>query len=59
MLTLFTSDLQPGESKINRANVLTKTNHHVKYDSSVINSSQANEWKPYLFYKKDPCDLDL
>ena len=49
-------DLKPYESKINRGHVLIKTNQHVKYDSTVTNSSQENEWKPF-FYKKDPCDL--
>ena len=48
----------PKEHKINRVQALTKTDKHVKYETSVINSSQDNERKP-LFYKSDPSDLDL
>jgi len=45
MFTFYTSDpcdldLQPYEFKINRVLVFTKTNQHVKYDSSVITSYQ-------------------
>ena len=36
---------------------LTKTNQHVKYESSVINSSQNNKRTP--FYKSDHCDCDI
>ena len=37
--------------------VSTKTNQHVKYESSVINSSQDNEQKPY--FTLFTCDPDL
>jgi len=50
-------DLKPSESKISRGHVFMKTSQHVKYDSSMIDSSQEKEWIP-LFTKKDPCDLD-
>ena len=40
-----------------KGQALTKTNKHVKYETSVVNSSQDNEGKP-LFYKSDPSDLD-
>ena len=40
--------LQPTEPKINRDQDLIETNHHVKYESSVINGSQDIERKPFL-----------
>jgi len=44
-------DPWPGEFKNIRGRVLTKTNQHVKYESSVINSSQDNEQKHvYIFF---------
>jgi len=64
MFTLFyKSDpcditLWPSEPKINRGLVLTKPNQNIIYKSSVINSSQENEEKPF-FYKSDLCDPDL
>ena len=37
-----------------------KNNKHVKYKTSVINSFQGNERKPfYHFYKSDHCELNL
>jgi len=61
MLTLLTGgpcdlDLKSSKSKINRIHVLFEKNQHVKCESSVINSSQENEWKLFFFYKSD---LDL
>jgi len=54
-LHLFTNDscdfdLWSSELKINRCHVPTKTNQHVKYETSVINNSEDNERNP-LFYK--------
>jgi len=40
-------DLLLSEPKINRVFDLTKTNQHMKYESSVINSSQDNGRKPF------------
>ena len=46
--------------KIYRVHVLTKTSQRVKYESSVINSSQDNEQILRLHFKRsDPCDLDI
>ena len=35
-------------NKIVRGHVLTKTNHYVKYENSVINSYQDNEIKTFV-----------
>ena len=45
---------------VNRDHVSIKTIQHVKYKSSVINSSQNNKRNSVLsiFYKSDHCDLD-
>jgi len=51
-------DLWPKEHKIDRGQALTKTTRHVKYETSVINSSQDNEGKPF-FTKSDFSDLDF
>ena len=57
-------DLWPKEHKINRGQAPSKTNKHVKYETSVVNSSQDNKSSQHnkgkpLFYKGDPSDLDL
>jgi len=45
-------DLKSSISKIiNRDHVLSKTNQHVKYESSVIQSFHFNEWKLFIFTK--------
>jgi len=41
-------DLWPSEPKINKGLVLTKTNQHITYESSMINNSQENEWTPFF-----------
>jgi len=39
--------------------ILNKTNQHVKYESSVINSFQDNERTMFDFFTRDLYDLDL
>jgi len=53
MFTLFTSDhcdldLCPSKPKINRGLDHTKSNQHITCESSMINSSQENEPKPFI-----------
>ena len=59
MLTFFTSvtltfnlvnPISIGTRWGRHNHVLTKTNQHVKYESSVINSSQNIERKQFFFY---------
>jgi len=48
MFTFLTTDpwgLEPCESKVNMGHVHTKTNQHLQYNSSVINSSKKNHSK--------------
>ena len=61
-------DLWPTELTINRGNALTKTNQHVRCESSVIQSFQDNQLKQFvydinclliLFFLSDPGDLDF
>jgi len=46
---------------MNRVHILTKITEHVKYESSMMKSSQNKERKTFLllFNKRVSCDLDL
>jgi len=51
-------DLKSSESKMKRGHVLSKTNQHIKYESSLINNSHDNDLKQCLhFCTSDHCDL--